>query len=453
MYENLFLQQQSLNRWNNNLQRMNRISKYIDYYNNDYSNYITSKIRSIYVKNGEKIAKFVNKIPITQRLIQDMSLVFSAGLNTSMNGSQQQISLFNQIINNSKLRQTMITVNRLMNLTFDVGVFPRYYNGRIILEILTPDKCWIKQVDDFPTQIEQLYYFANNNTDSNTAKQVNIVIKITKDTISKVEISTYGTLGKQFDIQPNLYGKIPVVWFHENMSYDNFWSAKLNPIIELHELYCTAKSFESYALAYQSYATLVTTGMPKDSVIDFGPQFWIDLPSTTLGMNQTYDAKYITPDADFNSLYTYSEQLLNQACTYVGLSADSFRRTAQFSSGFQLQLAKNDLIKYNEMQIPMFESGLKQLIDLMITTFNMFDDQYTLSSNAFTVQIPKLQVLESPAQYQSRIDWQLSKNIINIYDVMMYKYHNYTLDDIKQKYEQNTATQPQQIIQQEEQPK
>jgi len=45
----------------------------------------------------------------------------------------------------------MSIINKFVNLTNDVGVLPRYYNGKIILDIITPDKCIVKQVDGFPT--------------------------------------------------------------------------------------------------------------------------------------------------------------------------------------------------------------------------------------------------------------------------------------------------------------
>jgi len=63
---------------------------------------------------------------------------------------------------------------------------------------------------------------------------------------------------------------------------------------------------------------MITKGLDPKSVIPFGPTTWINLPSN--GISEA-DAKYITPGTDFQSMFTYSEDILTQAAAYVGISA------------------------------------------------------------------------------------------------------------------------------------
>jgi len=40
----------------------------------------------------------------------------------------------------------LVTINRLVNLTGKLAVVPKYFNGKIIFDIITADRCFVKQV-------------------------------------------------------------------------------------------------------------------------------------------------------------------------------------------------------------------------------------------------------------------------------------------------------------------
>lgn len=431
MYD--FKEQLNNIKWQENLKRMNNAAKYIDFYNNDYDVYIKNRISKEWVTQAESLKKIIRKYPLTERLIQDMSLVFKQGFQLKYNGSEQQTTLLNNILNQSNLKSYMILVNKLVNLVYDVGIIPRYYNGKIIYDILTPDKCWVKQVENYPTQIEQLYYWIDQPTNTNTTYTTyNTGVKITNNTISKVQIDIYGKITKQYEVQPNPYGYIPVIFFNENVKYNTFWSQKVNPIIQMHEYYCLSKTFETLAIAYQSYATMITIGMPQNQQIPFGPQFWINIPKGNTGINQNVDAKFITPDANFQALYAYSNQLLEQAAIYAGLSADAYKRNASYNSGYQLAISKNQLFDYNRLQMPMFNMQLTKLVNTVIDTWNIYDPNSSINNNNISIYIPQLSVLQSNEELNKQYDWELQHNIINIIDIMKVKYPQMQQNELQQ---------------------
>ena len=194
------------------LNRMLNARIAIDFLNNNYKQYIQDDIDSIYKLGAVQLKKFIKKFPVTEKLISRQSLLFKKPPTIQLNGSDKQNQLFTQIVNDSQFYSVLITINRLVNLLGKVGVRPRYYNGKILFDILTPDKCIVQQVDDYPTQIEQLMYQINNHSDDNNIHvNQNTFIKITKQTISKVQYNMYGIASKQTDSKPNEYGKIPVV--------------------------------------------------------------------------------------------------------------------------------------------------------------------------------------------------------------------------------------------------
>lgn len=430
----------SMAKYNEQIKRMNRIAKYIDYYNNDYDTYIKAAIQAALPNQYQVLYKYIRKYPLTERLIQDMSIVFKNGFTYEYNGTERQIALLDDLIKKSKLKQYMSIINKFVNLTNDVGVLPRYYNGKIILDIITPDKCIVKQVDGFPTQIEQLYYFIDSSVDTSaTIKPVNTMYKITNTTISKLQLNSDGTFTKQYDIQTNPYGYIPVVWFKSQLTYDSFWSSKLNPIIEMHQYYVLAKSYEAMALMYQALATMITKGLPKDQKIPFGPMYWLNLPANNTGIPDESDAKFITPDANFQALYTYSQQLLSAAAEYAGLSAEAFKRSVQYNSGYQMAIAKTALIDYNNMQKDLFVGSMEQLFKIIIDTFNLYNEDYNLSNLPVSIDIPEPAILYNDSELQAQYEWQLTHNIITQLDLIKEKYSNITDEEAIKKYEQNKA--------------
>ena len=48
------------------------------------------------------------------------------------------------------------------------------------------------------------------------------------------------------------------------------------------------------------------------------------------------DAKYISPDANFDSLFEFTKELESQAAEYAGLAVEAYRKTTTATSGYQM---------------------------------------------------------------------------------------------------------------------
>jgi len=55
---------------------MNNMQKYIDFYNNTYSGYIHQKLKAIFPNNYKVIRHYLRKHPITNTLVDDISILF-----------------------------------------------------------------------------------------------------------------------------------------------------------------------------------------------------------------------------------------------------------------------------------------------------------------------------------------------------------------------------------------
>lgn len=404
--------QQQLAKWQSQHKRMSYTQKVLDFYNNMYQSYILDSLKILFPNNYNIVKSYLRKFPITNTLTDDISILFRQQPTIQYYGNGQQI--VNNYINNSNLWKLLPTINRLVNLTYKIGILPRIYNDKIIYQILTPDKCWVQSVQQFPSQISALYYITDT-TNVKYSMPINIATKITAQTIQKVQIDSSGNT-KTISSQINPYGYIPIVWIQIEPSYQTFWPTKRNPLIQLNEYYVIAKTYQAFALAYQAIATMITKGLDPKSVIPFGPTTWINLPSN--GISET-DAKYITPGTDFQSMFTYSEDILTQATAYVGISAQSYKKTSQYASGYALQLAKVNVNNYNTMQIPTYTKALAQLINMTIDTINIYTSYNINTTNAqYRIKIELPQTMLSYAQKLDNWKKQLQLGIISMQQIL-----------------------------------
>lgn len=426
---NVIKSQLSYSKWQEQLRRMSTVQKVLDYYNNNYTPYITSILKKVYPNNYKVLVNFIRKYPIVMRLTDDVSILFRNKPAITINNPSQQI--VQQYIENSNLYSILPIANRLSNLVYKIGLLPRIYNNTIIVDILTPEKCWVQQVPGFPTQINALYYLNDTSTDSLTGYQVNTATKITNQYIYTIQISSSGEQ-KILVQQQNPYGYIPVVWIQTEPAYDTFWTNKVNPLPQMNEYYVISKTYQAFAIAYQAIATMVTKGLDPKSVVPFGPSTWIDLP-TNMGQGQS-DAKYITPGTDFDSMRKFSQNILQQSSALMGLSAQSYKKAQSFASGYALQLSKTDVMDYNSMQISMWQKALRKLIAMIVDTINIYTE-YNLSNNDISVNITLPEVKIS---YNEQLDIyakQLSLGLSTVQQILWKLNPQYTQQQIKQKLE------------------
>ena len=417
--------QQLQSKWNQNKKRMYYVRKLIDFYSNNQSEHTQDALDKIF--KNTKVNNLIKTYPITERIINDISVMFQDRPTITLKGLKAQQQLLDDILQNSKFYSMLVTINRLVNLTGKLAVVPKYFNGKIIFDIITADRCFVKQVQNFPTQIQEFYYWVAPLINTNTVMTTNRWVKITEQTISQVEIDSYGKIRKQTNIQPNPFGMKLVVWFQNQFLYDSFFPDKQNPIVTMNQFYNVHKTFQTVALLYQSYSTLVTKGLGKTQNMPFGPQQTLNLPVNTVGADQS-DAKYINPNTNFDALYKFTDMLQETAVVYAGLSADAYKNTSQFQSGWQLQLSKLDIINQNKMEQAFYKQSIIDLVKMSAQVFSYNDPQKQFKDNLkIYVDFAQITVKNNPKQMWQVWQKQLSHNVINQIDLI--KLNNPDLSD------------------------
>ena len=127
---------------------------------------------------------------------------------------------------------------------------------------------------------------------------------------------------------------------------------KGQPIVDANEDYNVVKTLEKLAITYQMYSTLVMWGMPIEKEINWGVQAVLNFGINDDPTKQAGDAHYITPDPKLTKVSQIIESDINSIAGFAGLSEEAYRkRTNSFTSGYHLELSKQDVVKIGRAHV------------------------------------------------------------------------------------------------------
>jgi hypothetical protein len=384
-------------KWDQDTKRRENVAKAIDFYNNQQEVYTDEYLKAKYSEKAyKKLIKYMVCDPISEGIINDMSIMFQSGFSIST-GVKEADEFITEVMEYTQGQALMIKLDRLVNMQKKLAVVPFYdkETDKFYFDIITGDKCYVKQRPDLPLLAEEILYSTGAMIDSPTVSdQINTYVKYTKDKKEKVEIGTYGIELKTISTEPNpylIYNEVPFAWFYDDLNIDTFWSEcgnrlvkdnlELNGLLTNHDL----------MLDYQTFSTLVTIGLEQGQPLYIGPQFHLNLVRKSYSSSDpTPDAKYITPDAKIKEVWDIICAKAVKCAKSVGLSAQAYTTDASasggYNSGYQLRLSKIDIIIKNQMRQIFFIQAIKRMIRLLLMCSNIY------KKTSFQVQSMKIKV-------------------------------------------------------------
>lgn len=365
--------------------RMVQAAIAIDFYNNKQRDYMVKVCSEVYPNSWRDVDKYISTSGITNQIINEMAILFQVPAEFNVETTNEAVTeRFQDMLAGSELWKKLIAADRMADLTGKVGLCPRWHSKdeRVVIDIITPDKCFVVQDPEDPTKAETVYYAVDRDTDARLATPITIYAKWTRDTYSEVQLnSDFIELKTTKPVTPNPYKQIPVVWIAPIIEVDTFWVDHGYPIIEGNININLRESNLDLALDFQSFSTLVTSGLSDTKDIITGITRRLDLPVQDYGNTNPPDAKYITPDAKLETVAKIINGRRVNLAQQSGLSESSFNRdTGTINSGYQLRLSKQDVIVYNNLKKEIYRPELIRLIELMIICYNANDKQFSFPS-------------------------------------------------------------------------
>ena len=370
-------------KWKSDVNRRENVAKAIDFYNNQQEPYTDDYLRKKYsAKSINKLLKYMVCDSITEGIINDMSIMFQGGVTVST-GVKEADEFLQEVFEYSQFQSMMIKLDRLVNLQKKLAVIPFYdkETDMFYFDIITGDKSFVQQRKDLPLLAEEIYYSTGVMIDSPmVADQENLYIKYTKELKEKVEIGMNGQILKTVETGPNpylKYNEVPFAWFYDDFNIDTFWPECGNRLVKDNLDISRLLTNHNLMLDYQTFSTLVTTGLEDGHPLFIGPQFHLNMVRKSYASGDVNpDAKYITPDAKIMEVWNIICAKAVKCAKSVGLSAQAYtadaKSTEGFNSGYQLRLSKIDIIIKNKMRQMFFIQAIKRLIKLLLMTSNLY---------------------------------------------------------------------------------
>lgn len=440
-----FAPQQQKAKWKNDIHRREQVAKAIDFYNNQQEEYTLDYLKTVYSDNAfQKLSKYLICDSLTKSIIDDVSIMFQNGISIQTNNEAVN-DFLSEVIADTQLQHILIKVNRLVNLTHKLAVVP-FYNAltdRFSFDIITGDKCFIQQNLIIPTEAEAIYYTVNPLTDSPlTSKQMNLYVRWTQEKIEKVEISDNGQILNVLESNDNPYlpyKMMPFIWFYDDLNIDTFWSECGNFLVkdnlEINRLLVNL----ALMVDYQTFSTLVTTGIDVPVPLYVGPQFHINLTRKSYSTTDIQpDAKYITPEAKINEVWQIICDKAVKCAKRMGLSAQAYTTQASaenYNSGYQLKLSKIDVINKNLLQQPLYIQAIEKLIKVLLITSNIYKHtHFDVDNLDIRINLYKPQIELSPAEVEQVRALKISNGTWSPIRSLMEDYPDLSYEEAKDLY-------------------
>ena len=385
-YQNIIKDGQIIAKWHNETERMELAQLYLDIYRGVYKDIINDLIiDQLDIREASELIKYVESEGATERLIKDICLIYAEEPDIRIQKKVKKETVddetfqeaFDELIESSNLSVVLDNINQLTKLLRDCPVLPQVRNGKVELDIITPEKCFVEQDPDNPKEAIKFYYQVGVLEDS--PGRVNPINQYHYWDISSGKAKKYyceisiDALGK-FVINPDsvvelnapVYDEMPVVMFRDYLPDDSFWYKGNSAIVDKAIAIDMRRTDLAMAEAY-NIPQLVTKGMDTEhfNEIKRGRVFRINIPPNS--QSELGDASFINPSEKLQELWELIKERYKSLALSKGLSESSISGSAA-TSGYHLALSKADILYANKRERKYYRQPTKKLLRIILLT-------------------------------------------------------------------------------------
>jgi hypothetical protein len=417
-----FSKQRAAAKWNEDVERRKRSSRYIDYYRNNQTEHLTDILHELYPKEWDMMSKYATTYALTRAMIDDMALVFQTPADIGIEANDAQQDKLAALIDQSHLPTRLIQADRYAELLNKVGICPRWHTDQkyIVLDLITPDRCIVEQDPQDHAKAIVVKYFLSEMENTPNGMDSGRWAVWTADEYREVRLGADGQeIGETLKAEPNPYKRIPIAWFTTSAELDEFWPDEGSSIVAANEVVNLRLTNLQIMLDYQAFSTLVTKGLPESQTIPWGVTHRLNIPYTTSG-DMIGGAEYITPSPKITEYWEITNQYITNVARLNGLSAQSFSRDASsFTSGYQLKLSKQDIINRNVLKREFYRESVRELVILMMECYSINNNFRFPPDPEVLIDFADIAFESNPLEQEQLYAMQLSNGTIDRVQILM----------------------------------
>ena len=178
---------------------------------------------------------------------------------------------------------------------------------------------------------------------------------------------------------------------------DSFWLDAGFPVVQLNETTNIQLTNLDIALDFQSFSTMVTSGLPDNAVLPVGVTRRINIPQKLDGTIDG-DVKYVTPDAKLETVWKIIQERIQWFAGQMGISVEGITEGSNFSSGFQLKLSKQGVIDHNNDKKDSYREAVRDLVQLLMDCSRIYGTVNFPENANLTIQFADIAVETDPLE-------------------------------------------------------
>jgi hypothetical protein len=393
--------------------------KRLDFYHGNQTPYVYDRL-SNHFSDPDKFS--LASLNIVKKIVDAKSAVYIRDATRTLS-SKKDHDLFKGIQKSCGLGLRMRQANRLAKLCGTVLLKVVYRNGKIDLDILTPD------ILDVETGVSPMdlravvitYYPADGKV---TEVEYS---RWTPETIQRLDYK-----GNVISSVDNPYQFLPFVPIFAELPISDFWVYPGDTVISMQELINERLVDLAYALRMQSFSIPVVKGA-AGNVNYFDPGQAISLNS-----DPNSDFKFAAPNGPIPAVVNAIDYLIRETATMEGLPASYLSsKPTERKSGYALLVQNKELQEIRDNDIDLFKIYEQQVFETIKQVWNVhnsskFGDSL-LKVNFFD---PSVVDSENKSEFWSKM---VEMGVYSPVDLIMKLDPDLSREEAEQKYKNNIA--------------
>lgn len=398
-------------------ERKEAVRKKLDYYYDKQLDYL---LDYLYKNYDDPSSYKLATLNVVRKIIDGLSQVYAKPvMRITSNKTDQHI--FDRISSQCAWPLKMKQANRLSKLCGVVLMRPVYHNGRMRLDIVTPDILDV-ETGDSPEELQAVTvaYYPQTSDDELTYRRW---------TPSSIERLNYNR--KVTSIIDNPYEMIPFVPIWNELPLDTFFTDSGDSLISVQEM-INVKLWElSYALSMQGFSVpYVVNASQEIGMLD---------PGSCLNLPKDSEFGFASPGGSIKSTLDALDYIIRTACMSFGLPASYISsKPSQRKSGAALQIENLEMREKRNEDISLFSKYEKDLFALVKVVQNTHSNVQFGDSTLF-VKMGDTQLATNPEEQATQWQQLLDMGLTNPIDIMMDLDPDLTREQAIEKYEENLS--------------
>lgn len=353
---------------------------------------------------------------IVKKVIKALAMVYLQDAVRAVDGSDQDKAIYAEIETTAALPVKMKLANRYSRLCGNVMLRPVWRDGRMELDVLTPDTL---NVIIGSTPEDVLAVMVTFHAESGRVDEIEYDLW-TAEAYQRLDYS-----GNVLKAEPNPYGVIPVVSVFSHAPTESYWQPGANDLVVIQDAINHRLVNTLFTQDLQGFGVPFIKGTESTEEIHLGAGSMLYLP-------EKGEIGFAAPNAPTADNLAVIEFLMKHAAVTNGLPAATMNSDPTKESGVSKIVGNAELEEQRRDDIALFAQYEQQLFQVFRTVWNVHNPHRKMSVAA-TLRVNFYDPKPSVSGYEQAKEWRelTDMGLISPVDILIERDPDLTREEAK----------------------